>query len=280
METIRKKDEYNIVVDSNEITVRTNIYEKDLRYKWDVGRHCNAEYEVHIVLQGRCRVSLNDDLVELSPGTLLIIPPGCYHSSKTISNDFEHFFFSFYTSSDSSSEYFATNIKPYLINKITSNMEMFCLLFQNEWEKKSILDDDYKYNLISLLFIEIMRQSNYSMRGQSEAVAKINPIDIIDQFFEQNHVNGSSEEELARMLSLSKKQTSRYLLKYYGLTFREKLIATRLEHAKRLLENSNIDILSISQIVGYSSEASFYNMFNKQTGESPLQYRKRKRKGN
>ena len=276
MKIIGKKDSYQINIENNTFSVRTNIDENEQRISWNVDRHCNAEYEVHIAIQGKCSITLNDESLFLNEGSFLIIAPGCYHSSKTISDKFEHFFFSFYDENSMLSKFFEQS--NYFISNINNNIETYCLIYQNECDRKNFLYEDNKKYIINLIFIEILRQLNIENTTKNIVINDINPIDIIDQFFEQNHSHNKGEEMLANMLYISKRQLSRYLKQYYGLSYREKLLNARIEHAKRLLLNSNIDIANISKIVGYSSETSFYNMFNKQCGISPQQYRISERK--
>ena len=52
----------------------------------------------------------------------------------------------------------------------------------------------------------------------------------------------------------------------------------RLDHAKELLEDTNIPINEISREVGYSSDTYFCDVFKTKIGMSPSSYRK-SRKG-
>lgn len=278
MKTIGKKDTYNLFIDNNKLTVRTNTHEDDSRYYWNVDKHCNAEFEIHIILNGKCETILDDNKVLLDQGYFLLISPGCYHSANTLSNKFEHFCFSFVINEGYIKKSF-NSISSYIISKTNNKMEQYCLAYQNECEKNSSYNYDSKRSIISLIIIEILKQMNIENNETITNSNGINSIDIIDQFFEQYYSDNCGEEKLANLLFVSKRQLSRYMKKIYGMTYREKLINTRLEHAKWLLLNSNLDIASISKMIGYSSETSFYNMFSSQYNISPQKYRNTKKKG-
>ena len=48
----------------------------------------------------------------------------------------------------------------------------------------------------------------------------------------------------------------------------------RIIHAKNLLKNTSLSIAEISKAAGLDSKAYFCNMFKKQTGMTPNEYRK------
>lgn len=43
---------------------------------WEEKRHCNAQWELHLILEGACRVDLEESVCRLSAGEALLIPPG------------------------------------------------------------------------------------------------------------------------------------------------------------------------------------------------------------
>ena len=51
----------------------------------------------------------------------------------------------------------------------------------------------------------------------------------------------------------------------------------KLEEAKNLLEFTNTSILDISLIFNFSSQSYFHNLFKKEYGITPLEFRKKKR---
>ena len=62
--------------------------------------------------------------------------------------------------------------------------------------------------------------------------------------------------------------------RYTGLTYSDYLISLRIEHAKILLETTDLSIEEIIWLSGYHNRGFFYRKFTEITGSSPSQYRR------
>ena len=52
---------YKIKFGKDELTVRLSVKKGQLlHHTWDTGYHCNADYELHVVLEGKCAVTVED----------------------------------------------------------------------------------------------------------------------------------------------------------------------------------------------------------------------------
>ena len=58
------------------------------------------------------------------------------------------------------------------------------------------------------------------------------------------------------------------------MTFQEYVQSIRIQESYRLLINTSKKVLDIAMSVGYSDVRFFYDIFKKQTGMTPTQYRK------
>ncbi|MPN21176.1 Melibiose operon regulatory protein [bioreactor metagenome] len=63
----------------------------------------------------------------------------------------------------------------------------------------------------------------------------------------------------------------------YGVTLSEYVGNLRLEEAKRLLSDTNDEIIDIAYSIGFGGLSSFYRFFKNSTGLSPAAYRKEHR---
>ena len=97
---------------------------------------------------------------------------------------------------------------------------------------------------------------------------------LCDRYF-SGGAQDRSAEELAGLLRVSKRQMNRCLQEYYGMSFREKLVHTRMECAAWLLRTSERSVEEIVPIVGYGSESGFFKAFRRRYGMTPLEYRAR-----
>lgn len=72
-----------------------------------------------------------------------------------------------------------------------------------------------------------------------------------------------------------KKYLCRVFKKYMGITMTEHLNKTRLDYALAMIQGSNLNILDISQSLGFSSISYFNTTFKKRYGLTPLEARKK-----
>ena len=100
-----------------------------------------------------------------------------------------------------------------------------------------------------------------------------------DVFFEDHLTEGAYVEELAKELHLSRSQLNRFLKEQYGMSFREKLLQTRMDRASWLLRHTEKPVEEIAGEVGYRSESAFFQVFRKIFGQTPEKYRKQHTRG-
>ena len=75
--------------------------------------------------------------------------------------------------------------------------------------------------------------------------------------------------ELAQTAHLSVSYLSSLFRREVGRSFREYLLATRMEKARELAASGEHSLVEISQLVGYRDYAQFSKMYKKYHGVSP-----------
>ena len=88
-----------------------------------------------------------------------------------------------------------------------------------------------------------------------------------------NYMNDLSIPKLAKHFYISRSHLSRTFKSVTGLTIIEYLNTVRINHAKKLLRDSDMSILEISEKTGFNSVTHFGRTFRKTTGCSPSQFR-------
>lgn len=109
---------------------------------------------------------------------------------------------------------------------------------------------------------------------------EINIVDRVKRYLELNRDKDITSEDICRHIGCSRSLVSHQFKARTGMGIREYLTMLRLEDAKILLENSNLTITEIAFTVGFGSSNYFTNVFKKDTGMAPGEYRKRCRKSN
>lgn len=94
-------------------------------------------------------------------------------------------------------------------------------------------------------------------------------LDLIDEFFIQNYDRPSCKrEDLAQILCISERQLSRIFAQNYDMSFRERLLQTRMEMAETLRRSERLSAEQLSERIGYSSASAFRAAYKNYFGRS------------
>ena len=96
----------------------------------------------------------------------------------------------------------------------------------------------------------------------------------IISYIQQSFTGEISLKELGEQFHLSEKYVSQYFKEHFHITLSKYVTYLRLEHAKQLLQNSDIPVTEVAMLSGYQNVSYFIRSFKKTYGVSPLKYRK------
>ncbi|MZP30070.1 response regulator [Heliobacterium undosum] len=99
------------------------------------------------------------------------------------------------------------------------------------------------------------------------------------EFINANCQRNLSLEEVARSAHLSPYYFSRIFKTEKGCNFVDFLTNARMEKAKKLLTDTDYNLIQIASQVGYQDSSYFCRVFRKETGMTPNRYRKEMRRG-
>lgn len=94
-------------------------------------------------------------------------------------------------------------------------------------------------------------------------------------FMQESYAQDIALEDVAAQVGVSAGYLSRLFRQVTGETFKAYLTHVRLQEAKRLLTQSSAKVYEIADSVGYNDQHYFSEVFRKNTGLSPLEYRNR-----
>ena len=109
----------------------------------------------------------------------------------------------------------------------------------------------------------ILKYKNYDVRIHDAMI-----------YLEKNLEYSPSVEEVARYVSLSTSHFSRLFKEVVGLSFTDYVISIKLQHAQILLANPKLSIGEIATRVGFSNGNYLCNVFKRNFGCSPSEFRK------
>ena len=111
--------------------------------------------------------------------------------------------------------------------------------------------------------------------GQSSAVRFSLPVLLALEYVRMNHIDSElSIDEIARHAHLSAGHLRTLFKKETGKTIGDYITEMRIAESKRLLQSTFLKINEISERVGYSSGRYFSQVFYKQTGTFPSDFRR------
>jgi LacI family transcriptional regulator len=92
-------------------------------------------------------------------------------------------------------------------------------------------------------------------------------------FIHRNRARDITVSDVAKATGLSRRNLEVKFRKAIGKTIREEIQQIRLEHAKRMLRETDLPIAQIAEASGYNSPSYLTQVFRKEIGVTPAKYR-------
>jgi two-component system response regulator YesN len=167
----------------------------------------------------------------------------------------------------------------YLCYKIVNN---FLEYVENEFELNLIMDDRYEVyeQLNSLNSLEEISNwlkglvQNIKDQIEDNKVSYNDKLILdIKNYLNTNYSKTIVLEDLGKQFYKNPSYLCSLFSKSVGKTIFEYITLTRINNAKKLLRTSNCKVADISAQVGYENQKYFYQVFKKNVGITPSQYR-------
>jgi len=255
----------------------------------DVVSHSHTCYEVQSALSGKYSlVTTNSKLQITAPDTVCLIPPYCPHRIRHSDPDTKLICFQFSCrkkSGQTEHSVLADTLqqlpKESVVLTGASDLCAAMRQFSQELTLPEFASEQLLNALLQQLYIQLLRCVKrqrdthvFQTEHQPEPEIRNNRYNQIETFFQENYARPVTEMDLAKLLSVSKRQTSRILRNQYGKSFHEKLEEIRMYYAQRYLRHEQITAENVALRVGYSSASSFFVAFKKRFGMTPTEYRR------
>ena len=271
-----ENQDIKLIIDDTTFVLRLGPRFLDYCEYWTTARHCNANYELHMILKGDCELDVAAKTHTLQAGQAIVIAPGEYHMPHVTSREFLRLSIPFSLSEHHLSKSLRQAIPTSRIFQLTPDLLRLSSSILEELQGNLAFSADLLPSLLTQLMVCLFRTLGVcDSSGNNPKKAQADwRTDVIDTFFEDNMACYGTEEQLADALHISKRQLARVLLEHYDMNFRQKLLVTRMDHAGWLLRTTEKSIGEICSIVGYNSETTFFKNFKNHYDMTQLQYRK------
>jgi AraC-like DNA-binding protein len=136
----------------------------------------------------------------------------------------------------------------------------------------------WKFNLVHIMLEKISKDDDKIVISYDKVEMKDEQEEEVQRITEQiskNYFNPEfNVEQLSREAGVSTSKIPSLLKKKYSMNFKQYLNMVRITEAKRLLLETEHQIVSIAHSVGYNNIPHFNRTFKQYTGISPKKYRK------
>lgn len=154
----------------------------------------------------------------------------------------------------------------YLLKPI-DHMELYDVMVKamNESCKKT-----RERHLVELLEKELDENRQHSKKESNNIITEVT------NYLKQNYNDGNLNlKDVAEKFYINPSHLTRIMKSRLGLSFIEYLTELRLNHAIKILETAENDVLiyEVAKMVGYNSQHYFSRIFKNKTGFSPKEYR-------
>jgi AraC-like DNA-binding protein len=247
--------------------------------------HWHTDVEILFILDGALSLTMNNQTYRLEAGDVVLINSKSVHAIDCLDgnnlvfvlqflpaiyeNEYRRTSFCFDLNTADANLQQPENISylRYILARI--GVEIYMNKDGFQFYIKSLL-----YRLIGYLF----RYTRYDILDITKGTLQdsdLSRLEKIVRYIDENYQRGFSFAEIAGSLSLSLSQCSRFFKEKMGISFTEYLRHVQITHAKQLLLETDHTVLFISEDSGFTSLASFYRAFKRDTGISPTEFRKR-----
>ena len=273
----------DISVVFGDYTAFLNFVSYDEFMKWHCQAHKHTNYELHVITRGGGTMISEGRIFNISAGSLYLTGPGVVHEQTSDGMDEYGMRFDIvYTpgSGDKRDNIIAQSLdnhRFFISDEISDEQQIIGdILTEAHMQLPGFRQR------ISGLFASMIVKLARTAAGMDmndvdpPFVQTLGGIDVkarLDTYFFGNNFDTPSEKVI-NDLHLTRRNFSRLMKKYYGMTYAEKQNEKRIIHAKELLR-LDIPYSEVWQRTGFNSAQYFSRVFKQITGETPNSYKKR-----
>ena len=256
--------------------------------------HTHTVYDIHCPVEGSYYIVTDQGKIRAEPGKLVIIAPGVYHQSEhdpqcaavkrcgfklsVLHRLAEDPMLHPENGHDAACAATFSAIRQTAVIRDTFSCIEQLRAIRAEFASNQVGNYQRVQGLLAALVVDLVRALQADGQGQAcpPELLKDARRETIEMYFNTYFSGQASQEQLAGLMYVSTRQLNRILHELYGLSFKEKLLHTRVSVAKTWLSATEKPIGDIAEICGYEFESSLNHAFKRLTGLTPREYRKAK----
>ncbi len=248
---------------------------------WNSAPHTHNFMELFFVLSGKGKFVINNDTFPIQENDLILLNAGVSHTEYSSTQNP----LSYIVLGGDALEFHSIETEDYVIHHLTilpqknEILYYFKAILREMREKESNYENICQY-LFNALILTIIRHTRIDFTMLPDSPQKImSECRFIEQYINEHFRENITLQTLCDLTFLNKHYLAHSFKKYKGVAPITYLIQVRIAEAKFLLETTNHTISAIAYMAGFSSQSYFSQIFRKETGKTPIQYRKEFEKG-
>ena len=248
--------------------------------------HWHDELEIIYVKSGYLTVSISGESYIGNAGDVFVVSPGNLHLMGAQTGTVDYFTFLFPLKYIS----FRTDdmLNDKLLEPLNSGQlmisprvrgtakelceQLIAIYVAKNNESESKITAQIKTKIILLQFILEMWKQGFVIENDTSGRNMVEKEMV--SYVQQNFTGKISLKEFGEQFHLSEKYISRYFKEHFHIALSQYVTYLRLEHAKQLLQDTDIPITEVAMQSGYQNVSYFIRSFKKAYGVSPLKYKK------
>ena len=248
--------------------------------------HWHDELEIIYVKSGFLTVNISGENYIGKPGDAFVVSPGNLHFMGSQTGTVDYFTFLFplkyiaFRSDDMLDDKLIEPlnsghlmISPEIKDTVKEQCEQLAGVYAAEIDKsESKITSQIRKKIILLQFIHELWKKGFIVENDTTGRNTVEKEMV--SYIQQNYTGKILLREFGEQFHLSEKYISRYFKDHFHITLSQYVTYLRLEHAKQMLQETDISVTEVAMQSGYQNISYFIRSFKKTYGVSPLKYRK------
>ena len=248
--------------------------------------HWHDELEIIYVKSGFLTVNISGENYIGKPGDAFVVSPGNLHFMGSQTGTVDYFTFLFplkyiaFRTDDMLDDKLIEPlnsghlmISPEIKDTVKEQCEQLAGVYAAEIDKsESKITSQIRKKIILLQFIHELWKKGFIVENDTTGRNTVEKEMV--SYIQQNYMGKILLREFGEQFHLSEKYISRYFKEHFHITLSQYVTYLRLEHAKQMLQETDISVTEVAMQSGYQNISYFIRSFKKTYGVSPLKYRK------
>lgn len=254
--------------------------------------HRNIHLELYYIVKGHFHIRIQDQLVEINKGELILLNSNALHSD-TFNNDEMELVIMGLNKDFFTNEFHKAidnpDLSEFIMNSFDNNYKDAVYWKFSNSDKRTILDSS-SYRIQQELrhpsfgydeMISIYLTRLFKSLGQDFKITKYQSeghglrailFAEVQRYIDQNYATVTLDH-LAVFLKYSRDYFNRLIKEITGLTYMQYVQKVKMEKAQGFQLDTDLPISEIAEKVGYQNVSHFYDLFRTMTHKTPNEYR-------